>query len=91
MNMNKLQTLIAIAFISFASAPVLAEPVDDGPPAQIQKDKVPDTTDSGNFLEPQPVENTDTKAGDAKDNKNKPKGKNVTEEPKEGGVEVNPK
>jgi len=40
--MNRLQTLIAVTFISFTSAQVIAAPVDEGPPAQTQKDKVPE-------------------------------------------------
>ncbi|WP_047537181.1 hypothetical protein [Methylotenera versatilis] len=93
--MNRLQTLIAVTFISFTSAQVIAAPVDEGPPAQTQKDKVPEATDHGNYLEPQPVENSDAKqTGDKhhkKDNKNRPKGKNTTEQPKDGGVDVNQK
>ena len=93
--MNKLNTLIAITFLSFASAQVVAAPpVEDAPPAQLQKDKVPNSTENGNYLEPQSTENHDTKPGDKhhqKDGKSKPKGKNVTEEPKDGGAAVTPK
>lgn len=100
--MNKLQTLIAVAFISFTSAHVFAAPVDEGPPAQTQKNNLPESTEHGDYLEHQPTENSDARqAGDKqasdkqsgdKHNKKankKPKGKNVTEQPKEGGVDVN--
>lgn len=97
--MNILQTLIAVTFISFTSAQVVAAPVDEGPPAQTQKNNLPEATDHGDYLEPQPVENSDARqagdqqAGDKHNKKanKKSKGKNVTEQPKEGGVEVNQK
>ena len=93
--MKKLLTIIATTLFSLASIHPMAAPVDEGPPAQIQKDTVPDTTKNGNYLEPQPLENQDVKQNDRKaDTKNskvKPKGKNVTNKPENGGVEVNPK
>lgn len=96
--MNTLQSLLAIVFISLASTQAIAGPADvpadQAHPAQLQKDKVPNSTENGNYLEPQPTENTDVKQTDkhhTKDGKNKPKGKNVTEQPKDGGVDVSPK
>lgn len=88
-------TLIALTFISIASAQVVAAPpVEDAPPAQLQKDNVPNSTENGNYLEPQPVDSPDAKPADKhqkKDIKHKPKGKNVTEDPKDGGAAVTPK
>ena len=93
--MKKINTLIALTFISLTSAQVVAAPpVEDAPPAQLQKDNVPNSTENGNYLEPQPADGHDTKSGDKhhkKDGKHKPKGKNVTEEPKDGGAAVTPK
>lgn len=77
-----------------------AEPIDTGPPAQLQKDKVLDSTATGNYLEPQPNENGATqnntdknkkvKKSKAKESKptNLEKSKKVTEEPAEGGMDV---
>ena len=95
--MNKLQVLIAASFISVASLQAVAAPqavpADEAHPAQLQKDQVPNSTENGNYLEPQATENHDAKPADKhhkKDAKNKPKGKHVTEQPKDGGVEVSP-
>lgn len=90
--MNKLNTLIVVTLISFTAPLAYAAPVDEGPPAQSQK-KAPDTTQNGDYLEPQPVENNDaaTQSSDThhkKDGKHKSKGKNVTNKPKDGGVNV---
>lgn len=40
---------------SFAATP--EEVMQEGPPVQMQKDKVPDSTSNGNYLEMQPDEN----------------------------------
>lgn len=58
--MNKLYALIAATFIAVPSGQVMAAAVDNNdvvPPAQIQKNQVPDSTKNGNYLEPQPDEN----------------------------------
>ena len=96
--MNKLHVLIAVSMISFVSVQVMAAPpavpAQEGHPAQLQKDQVPNSTENGNYLEPQPTENHDAKPADKhhkKDGKNKTKGKNVTEQPKDGGANVTPK
>lgn len=71
------------------------------PPAQIQKNQVPDSTANGNYLEPQPDENGATGNTNDKQTKkshkmkskgakatNIEKSKNVTEDPTNGGVDV---
>ncbi len=58
--MNKLYALITATFIAIPSSQVMAAAVDNNdvvPPAQIQKNQVPDSTSNGNYLEPQPDEN----------------------------------
>lgn len=99
--MNKLNTLLIATVFSALSTQVYAEPVDNGPPAQHQKDAVPNSTESGNYLEPQTggEVNDANKASDkhhqkthkTNKSKNKTDGKNVTEQPKDGGVDVSPK
>lgn len=65
--MYKLQTLIAASFLCITSTAVYAAPDNvpggDMPPAQMQKDNVPNSTENGNFLEPQPADaSTDANA-----------------------------
>lgn len=104
--MNKLYALIAATFIAIPSSQVMAAAVDNNdvvPPAQIQKNQVPDSTANGNYLEPQPDENgatgntTDKQTDKQKSHKAKSKGakatnieksKKVTETPDNGGVDV---
>jgi hypothetical protein len=98
--MNYLLTSIVVAALSFTSWSISAEPIDSGPPAQTQKDNPPDSTKSGDFLEPQPDNNGATDSTTEKnkmvkkhkDKSSKPtnmeKSKKVTEEPEEGGVEL---
>ena len=73
--------------------------VDSGPPAQQQKDQVPNSTSTGNYLEPQVDENgatqnsTDKKAVKNSTQKgvkatNIEKSKKVTETPDSGGMDV---
>ncbi len=95
--MNKLHTLVAATFITFSAAQAYAAPADvpasEVPPAHIQKDQVPNSTENGNYLEPQATEDG-AKPADKhhqKDGKHKAKGKNVTTPPKDGGAEVTPK
>jgi len=91
---------ILATFYNFAGA----APVDGGPPAQQQKN-IPPSESHGDYLEPQPDENgvnTNTQTQDKKATKQskkwnkdaqKPsaavKGKNQTEQPDSGGVNVN--
>jgi hypothetical protein len=101
--MKKLYLLALVAFFTLSTSVVIAEPVDSGPPAQQQKDVVPDSTSNGNYLEPQPDENGANNTGnqnqtpDKKSKKhrkaaskptNLEKGKSHTESPDEGGVVV---
>lgn len=88
--MTYIKTLITAGLLSIASMTAYAATVEEVHPAQTQKNQVPDTTENGNYLETQPVENHDGKAGDAQQN-SKAKGKNVTDKPKDGGVKVKPK
>ena len=57
--MNKIQTLLVASVFSTLSIQVYAEPDDSGPPAQHQKDVVPNSTKNGNYLETQPREIND--------------------------------
>jgi len=91
--MNKFLIATVAALFSLTSIQAISAPVDDGPPAQVQKDAVPDSTKNGNYLEPQPgdtapdAQKADSKKHDSK--KSKSKGKNVTDKPADGGVDVN--
>ncbi|MBA3696833.1 MAG: hypothetical protein H0W85_08800 [Methylotenera sp.] len=73
------------------------------PPAQMQKNQVPDSTANGNYLEPQPDENgatantTDKQTNKQKSHKMKSKGSKATnieksnrfsETPENGGTDV---
>ena len=65
--MKKLQTLIAASFLCISSTAIYAAPDNvpggDVPPAQMQKDNVPNSTENGNYLEPQPSDaSTDANA-----------------------------
>lgn len=58
--MTKLKSLILATLISFSSTAVFAAAVDNNdvvPPAQTQKNQVPNSTSNGNYLESQPDEN----------------------------------
>jgi hypothetical protein len=58
--MTKLNAILLTASLSLSSVPLFAATVDNNdvvPPAQIQKDQVPNSTSNGNYLEPQPDEN----------------------------------
>lgn len=108
--MNKLQTLIAASLLCITSTAVYAAPDNvpggDVPPAQQQKDNVPNSTENGNFLEPQPADaSTDANATSKhknqkgmnkkdkmmKDKKMGTEGKNTTEDPASGGADVKTK
>jgi len=92
--MNYLLTTIVAATLSFTSWTISAEPVDGGPPAQTQKDNLPDTTKTGDYLESQPNNAGETETSTEKDKSksskktNMKKSKSQTEEPAEGGVEL---
>lgn len=92
--MNKIFTGIAIGLLTFSSWQINAAPKDEAPPAQLQKDKVPNSTSNGNYLEPQPDENGAATNNASKSNKgvkpgNIEKSKKVTEPPEKGGTKVN--
>ncbi len=99
--MNKLYTLLLASVISTFSVQVYSEPVDGNPPAQNQKEILPNSTENGNYLEKQPADSTDTNTSNEQHNvnkdsnhhtiKSKSKGKNTSDKPKHGGVEVNAK
>lgn len=58
--MTKLHAIALAAIVSFSACPVMAAAVDNNdvvPPAQVQKNQVPDSTANGNYLETQPDEN----------------------------------
>ncbi len=100
--MKKLYALALVTFFVLSTSVVMAEPADSGPPAQQQKNAVPDSTSTGNYLEPQPDENGANNTGnsnqttDKKSKKHKKgskltnleKGKSHPESPDSGGVEV---
>lgn len=74
--MTKLNTIVIATLLSFSSAPLLAAAVDNNdvvPPAQTQKNEVPNSTSNGNYLETQPDENgaTDSTNGTTNSNANK--------------------
>ncbi len=102
--MKKLQLLALLPVFAFSAQVAMAEPVDSGPPAQQQKNAVPNTTDKGDYLknETGSVAADGTRAGNdpcdkgqmnstnkSKTNTNTLKGKSHNKEPGAGGVEVN--
>lgn len=93
--MKKLYLLVLLPMFAFTAQTVLADPVDSGPPAQQQKNAVPDSTSTGNYLEDEAgttVDGDSAKAIDKKAKKSKTntleKGKSHNKEPEKGGVEV---
>jgi hypothetical protein len=93
--MQKLHLLALIPIVVFTARVAMAEPVDSGPPVQQQKNAVPDSTSSGNYLEDEAgttVDGDTAKAVDKKAKKSKTnsleKGKSHNKEPEKGGVEV---
>jgi hypothetical protein len=93
--MMKKLLLTLLPIFAFSAQVAMAQPVDSGPPAQQQKDAVPDSTSSGNYLEDEAstTVNGDTqKAVDEKAKKAKTnapeKGKSHNKDPQEGGVDV---
>lgn len=93
--MNKLHLLVLAPLFAFTTHTTMADPVDNGPPAQQQKNAVPDSTSSGNYLEDEAGTVTDADTAKATDKKSKKsktnsleKGKSHNKEPDKGGVEV---
>jgi len=97
--MKKFQFLVFLPLIVliliFTTQIAMADPVDSGPPTQQQKNAVPDSTSSGNYLEDEAgttVDGDTAKATDKKAKKSKTnnleKGKSHNKEPEKGGVEV---
>ena len=90
--MKKLHLLVILPMFAFTPQMAMADPVDSGPPAQQQKDVLPDSTASGNFLEDEvgtTMDGDKTKATDKKAKTNNlEKGKSHNKDPEKGGVEV---
>ncbi len=100
--MKKLHLLALVPMFAFTIQTAIADPVDSGPPAQQQKNAVPDSTSSGNYLEDEAGTTVDgdtakatdktAKATDKKAKKSKTnsleKGKSHNKDPEKGGVEV---
>ncbi len=93
--MKKLHLLVLLPMFAFTPQIAMADPVDSGPPAQQQKDVLPDSTASGNYLEDEvgtTMDGDKTKATDKKAKKSKTnnleKGKSHNKDPEKGGVEV---
>ena len=97
--MKKLHLLALVPLFAFNAQVAMAEPVDSGPPAQQQKNEVPNTTDKGDYLKNESgnvaADGTTTKSNDPCDKErmnsktNSPeKGKSHNKEPGAGGVEV---
>jgi hypothetical protein len=93
--MKKLISIIFVSVLSLSSYSLMAAGTSDGPPAQQQKDQVPDSTKNGNYLESQPDNNGATEATKKKGQSNPAKasnvekGKKVKEKPENGGMNIN--
>ncbi len=95
--MYKIFTLVVLTVLGFSFGSLYAAtPSDTTPSAQSQKDKVPNSTSNGNYLEPQPDENGATSQGRADKHQlkesrpnNMEKSKRLTEPPESGGTKVN--
>ena|SRR3954470_19324785 len=102
--MKKLYALIAASVLAIPSTQILAAAVDNNdvvPPAQVQKNQVPNSTANGDYLEAQPDENGATGNTSDKQNQKSHQGKNkgakatniekskrLTESPENGGTNV---
>lgn len=98
--MNYLLTAAVAATLSMTSWAISAEPVDSKQSVQTQKDNLPESTSTGDYLETQPTgagvsesrTEQDRKANKHNENTSKPnkmkKGKNQTEDVGEGGVDL---
>lgn len=94
-----MKTLLPVLLASVLACSVnmaTAAPQDNAPPAQQQKNQVPDSTQNGNYLENQPDNNSNTKGSANQQNStNKPskagnmeKSKRFHQKPEEGGTGV---
>lgn len=94
-----MKTLLPVLLASVLACSVnmaTAAPQDNAPPAQQQKNQVPDSTQNGNYLENQPDNNNDTKdSANQQNSTNKPskagnmeKSKRFHQKPEEGGTGV---
>lgn len=99
--MKKLHLLALVPIFAFTAQVAMAEPIDSGPPAQQQKNAVPNTTDKGDYLKNEngTVAADGTTANDpcdkdrmnstTKSKTNAPeKGKSHNKPPEQGGVDV---
>lgn len=93
--MKKLLTVLLASAFAFSTGLTVAEAADAGPPAQQQKNQVPDTNQNGNYLEAQPDNNGGTNANQkqgtsSKQSKpgNMEKSKRFQQDPKQGGTDV---
>lgn len=92
--MNYLLTAIVAATFSFSTLAISAEPADSKQSVQTQKDNLPESTKTGDYLESQPNNAGETENHTDKDKSksskpsNMKKSKSQTEEPKEGGVDL---
>lgn len=96
--MKKLLAMLFTGVFAFSITSTLAVAADAGPPAQQQKNQVPDTHQNGNYLEPQQDNNGGTDATQQKqDNTHKSssrpgnieKSKRFQQKPQDGGTGVN--
>jgi hypothetical protein len=92
--MNYLLTAIVAATLSFSSWAISAEPDDSKQSVQTQKDNLPESSKTGDYLESQPNNAGETEKHTDKDKSksskktNMKKSKSQTEEPEDGGVEL---
>lgn len=92
--MNYLLTTILAVTLSFSSWAISAEPADTKQSVQTQKDNLPESTKTGDYLESQPNNAGETETSTEKDKSksskktNMKKSKSQTEEPEDGGVEL---
>lgn len=95
--MNKLLAVILVGCFASVSGVTVAAPADEGPPAQQQKNQVPDSGQSGNYLETQQDNNggKDVKSNKRGQQNAQPgghieKSKKVNEKPEDGGLGTHP-
>lgn len=104
--MNIIIAIFAALSLSLVSQNIFADTSTAVPPEQMQKDKVPDSTSNGNYLEPQPDENGAIQQNTQDQNKHSKKskttkkhsgtkptnrGKQTTETPEDGGMTLEQK
>ena len=98
--MKKLLSILLASTFLCSMTVAFAAPPDNAPPAQQQKNQVPDTHQNGDYLEPQPdnnnaatTGNSDTQGRQGVGNKqskpgNVEKSKRFHEKPQDGGTGV---